>query len=74
MLKRRLHALCEVDVDGIVDFLWDAHSRRRHKVGDDFVASRCDHHDTEVPLYGHATLASAAVIMERLEPDRRRVV
>jgi PhzF family phenazine biosynthesis protein len=29
---------------------------------------------TEVPLCGHATLASAAVVMERLEPDRRRVV
>jgi PhzF family phenazine biosynthesis protein len=29
---------------------------------------------TEVPLCGHATLASAAVIMERLEPTRRRVV
>ena len=28
----------------------------------------------EVPLCGHATLASAAVIMERLEPGRRRVV
>jgi predicted PhzF superfamily epimerase YddE/YHI9 len=27
----------------------------------------------EVPLCGHATLASAAVIMERLEPDRREV-
>jgi PhzF family phenazine biosynthesis protein len=24
---------------------------------------------TEVPLCGHATLASAAVVMERLEPD-----
>ncbi len=29
---------------------------------------------TEVPLCGHATLASAVVVMERLEPDRRRVV
>jgi PhzF family phenazine biosynthesis protein len=29
---------------------------------------------TEVPLCGHATLASAAVVMERLEPDRRSVV
>jgi PhzF family phenazine biosynthesis protein len=29
---------------------------------------------TEVPLCGHATLASAAVIMERLEPGRRNVV
>jgi PhzF family phenazine biosynthesis protein len=29
---------------------------------------------TEVPLCGHATLASAAVVMERLEPSRRRVV
>ena len=28
----------------------------------------------EVPLCGHATLASAAVVMERLEPQRRRVV
>jgi len=28
----------------------------------------------EVPLCGHATLASAAVVMERLEPDRRDVV
>ncbi|GLH72879.1 putative isomerase [Geothrix limicola] len=28
----------------------------------------------EVPLCGHATLASAAVVMERLEPSRRRVV
>jgi predicted PhzF superfamily epimerase YddE/YHI9 len=28
----------------------------------------------EVPLCGHATLASAAVVMERLEPDRRSVV
>lgn len=28
----------------------------------------------EVPLCGHATLASAAVVMERLEPDRRTVV
>src|SRR6185369_11162667 len=25
---------------------------------------------TEVPLCGHATLASAAVVMERLEPER----
>src|SRR3974390_1296994 len=29
---------------------------------------------TEVPLCGHATLASAAVVMERLEPSRRDVV
>jgi PhzF family phenazine biosynthesis protein len=29
---------------------------------------------TEVPLCGHATLASAAVVMERLEPQRRQVV
>jgi PhzF family phenazine biosynthesis protein len=29
---------------------------------------------TEVPLCGHATLASAAVVMERLEPSRKRVV
>ena len=29
---------------------------------------------TEVPLCGHATLASAAVVMERLEPGRRMVV
>ena len=28
----------------------------------------------EVPLCGHATLASAAVIMERLQPERREVV
>ena len=28
----------------------------------------------EVPLCGHATLASAAVVMERLQPARRRVV
>lgn len=28
----------------------------------------------EVPLCGHATLASAAVVMERLEPDRKKVV
>src|SRR6185436_6407940 len=28
----------------------------------------------EVPLCGHATLASAAVVMERLEPGRQRVV
>jgi PhzF family phenazine biosynthesis protein len=28
----------------------------------------------EVPLCGHATLASAAVVMERLEPERRTVV
>ncbi|HEY1992126.1 MAG TPA: PhzF family phenazine biosynthesis protein [Gammaproteobacteria bacterium] len=28
----------------------------------------------EVPLCGHATLASAAVVMEKLEPGRRRVV
>jgi len=30
--------------------------------------------DVEVPLCGHATLASAAVVMERLEPERREVV
>jgi PhzF family phenazine biosynthesis protein len=30
--------------------------------------------EVEVPLCGHATLASAAVVMERLEPQRRRVV
>jgi PhzF family phenazine biosynthesis protein len=29
---------------------------------------------TEVPLCGHATLASAAVVMERLEPRRKSVV
>jgi PhzF family phenazine biosynthesis protein len=29
---------------------------------------------TEVPLCGHATLASSAVVMERLEPGRARVV
>lgn len=29
---------------------------------------------TEVPLCGHATLASAAVVMERLEPNRDSVV
>jgi PhzF family phenazine biosynthesis protein len=29
---------------------------------------------TEVPLCGHATLASAAVVMERLEPGREQVV
>ena len=29
---------------------------------------------TEVPLCGHATLASAAVVMERLEPGRKAVV
>jgi predicted PhzF superfamily epimerase YddE/YHI9 len=29
---------------------------------------------TEVPLCGHATLASAAVVMERLEPKRNAVV
>ena len=28
----------------------------------------------EVPLSGHATLASAAVVMERLQPERRQVV
>ena len=28
---------------------------------------------TEVPLCGHATLASAAVVMERLEPGRSSV-
>jgi PhzF family phenazine biosynthesis protein len=30
--------------------------------------------ETEVPLCGHATLASAAVVMERLEPGRSQVV
>src|SRR5271169_6167325 len=30
--------------------------------------------NVEVPLCGHATLASAAVVMERLEPGRKRVV
>lgn len=29
---------------------------------------------TEVPLCGHATLASASVVMERLEPGRRQVI
>jgi PhzF family phenazine biosynthesis protein len=29
---------------------------------------------TEVPLCGHATLASAAVVMERLQPGRKRVI
>jgi predicted PhzF superfamily epimerase YddE/YHI9 len=29
---------------------------------------------TEVPLCGHATLASSAVVMERLEPGRNRVI
>ena len=29
---------------------------------------------SEVPLCGHATLASAAVVMERLQPGRTRVV
>jgi PhzF family phenazine biosynthesis protein len=29
---------------------------------------------TEVPLCGHATLASAAVVMERLEPGRKAVI
>src|SRR5690349_20439963 len=28
----------------------------------------------EVPLCGHATLASAAVVMERLEPGRTQVI
>jgi len=28
----------------------------------------------EVPLCGHATLASAAVVMQRLEPERQRVI
>src|SRR5579864_6031682 len=28
----------------------------------------------EVPLCGHATLASAAVVMERLDPGRKQVV
>lgn len=30
--------------------------------------------DVEVPLCGHATLASAAVVLERLEPERGEVV
>ena len=30
--------------------------------------------EVEVPLCGHATLASGAVVMERLEPGRNRVV
>src|SRR5271170_8440712 len=30
--------------------------------------------NVEVPLCGHATLASAAVVMERLEPGRSSVV
>src|SRR5271168_2164287 len=30
--------------------------------------------NVEVPLCGHATLASAAVVMERLEPGRRIVI
>src|SRR5580700_12129828 len=30
--------------------------------------------ETEVPLCGHGTLASAAAVMERLEPDRSEVV
>jgi PhzF family phenazine biosynthesis protein len=44
------------------------------------VADGCDYRirwftpTTEVPLCGHATLASAAVVMERLEPGRRQVV
>ena len=29
---------------------------------------------TEVPLCGHATLASAAVVMERMEPGRSEVI
>src|SRR5271156_2045150 len=29
---------------------------------------------TEVPLCGHATLASSAVVMERLEPERTKVI
>jgi PhzF family phenazine biosynthesis protein len=29
---------------------------------------------TEVPLCGHATLASAAAVMERLEPERNKVI
>jgi PhzF family phenazine biosynthesis protein len=29
---------------------------------------------TELPLCGHATLASSAVVMERLEPERRQVI
>src|ERR1700678_2796011 len=29
---------------------------------------------TEVPLCGHATLASAAVVMERLDPGRSQVI
>ena len=43
------------------------------------VPSGCDYNlrwftpRVEVPLCGHATLASAAVVMERLEPDRKTV-
>lgn len=46
-----------------------------------FLVPRSGHYDlrwftpaVEVPLCGHATLASAAVVMERLEPDRKQVV
>jgi PhzF family phenazine biosynthesis protein len=43
------------------------------RVGDDY-RLRWLTPETEVPLCGHATLASSAVIMERLEPGRKRVV
>lgn len=43
------------------------------RVGDDY-RIRWFTPTTEVPLCGHATLASAAVVMERLEPARRSVV
>ena len=42
------------------------------RVGDDY-RIRWFTPTTEVPLCGHATLASAAVVMERLEPARRQV-
>jgi PhzF family phenazine biosynthesis protein len=41
---------------------------------DDEYALRWFTPTVEVPLCGHATLASAAVVMERLEPGRTRVV
>jgi PhzF family phenazine biosynthesis protein len=41
--------------------------------GDDFCL-RWFTPTVEVPLCGHATLASAAVVMERLDPSRNRVV
>ena len=43
------------------------------RAGDDYML-RWLTPETEVPLCGHATLASSAVIMERLEPGRKRVV